>query len=81
MQDTYLVGAFSDPRARSSVLSVRSSASIGFRVPGGRYPIPGTRYRIRSDSEGRIPSAEDRGRGPGTGKRAHGVCIPFLAEL
>ena len=38
----YLVGSL----ARSSVLGVRPSALIRSRVPGARYPGPGTRYRV-----------------------------------
>jgi len=42
----YPMCAFSGSRARSSVLGVRPSASIRYRVPGARYPGPGTRYRV-----------------------------------
>jgi hypothetical protein len=44
MQDADPVYAFSGGRARSSVLGVRPSALIRSRVPGARYPEPGTRY-------------------------------------
>jgi len=44
--DANPVCAFSGGRARSSVLGVRPSALIRSRVPGARYPEPGTRYRV-----------------------------------
>jgi hypothetical protein len=48
MQDADPVGAFSGGRARSSVLSVRPSASdwLRCRVPGPRCQIAGTRYLV-----------------------------------
>jgi len=44
MQDANPVCAFSSNQARSSVLGIRPSALIRSRVPGARYPEPGTRY-------------------------------------
>jgi hypothetical protein len=60
IQDAYPVCAFSGGRARSSVLGVRSSASIRLRcrVPGPRCQIAGTRYLV-----------------PVLEKPAHGVCM------
>jgi len=44
MQDTNLVCAFSDPRARSSVLGVGLAQVPGTRsqAPDSQYPEPGT---------------------------------------
>ena len=52
----------------------------GYQVSGTWHLGPGTRYRI--NAEGRIPSTEDRAGRPGTGKRAHRVCIltPYPAS-
>ena len=48
------------------------------QVPGPGHLAPGTRDRI--NAEGRIPSTEDRVGRPGTGKRAHRVCILYPAS-
>jgi hypothetical protein len=45
IQDANPGCAFSGGRARSSVLGIRPSALIRSRVPGARYPGPGTRYQ------------------------------------
>jgi hypothetical protein len=46
------------------------------RIPLTWYPGPGTRHRIGTNAEGRIPSTEDR-----AGKRAHRVCILDPASI
>jgi hypothetical protein len=54
IQDASPVCAFSIGRARSLVLGVRSPASdrLRCRVPGVRYPTPGTRYLVRGARNG-----------------------------
>jgi hypothetical protein len=46
MQDANPVCAFSSGWARSSVLGVRSSALIRYRVPGPRWQVPDTWYPV-----------------------------------
>jgi len=46
MQDANPVCAFSGGRARSSVLGVRPSALIRYRVSGTRYQVAGIRHLV-----------------------------------
>jgi hypothetical protein len=65
VQDAYPVCAFSRGRVRSSVLGVRSSASIRYRVSGPRCRVPGTRQGNRAIRRNAWLTLR---------KPAHGVC-------
>jgi hypothetical protein len=77
-----------DQAVRLSVLGIRLPAMENTTFPrpsplvepGTRYRVPGVRYRMRSDAEGRRPSTEDRARPPENAHTGFASCIPHLTS-